>query len=126
MGDRDLAKQVLIVEDEKNIAEALSFLLEREGYAVTHVADGESGLAQMRLERPDAVLLDVMLPGRSGFEVLRAIRTDPALSETPVAMLTARGQAHDRQRAEAGGADVYMTKPFANREVVAQIRSLIE
>lgn len=120
-----MTKQVLIVEDEANIAEALGFLLEREGYAVTHAADGETGLAQMRAARPDAVVLDVMLPGRSGFEVLRAIRSDPALSTTPVAVLTARGQAQDRQRAEAVGANVYMTKPFANREVVAQIRNLI-
>lgn len=120
-----MAKQVLIVEDEANIAEALSFVLEREGYAVTLAADGESGLAQMRAARPDAVVLDVMLPGRNGFEVLKAIRTDPHLSATPVAVLTARGQAHDRSRAEAVGADAYMTKPFANAEVIAQIRSLI-
>lgn len=120
-----MAKTILIVEDEPNIAEALSFLLEREGYAVRLASDGETGLAAARADRPSAIVLDVMLPRRSGFEVLKALRGDPAVAKTPVMVLTARGQTRDRQTAGAVGADVYLTKPFSNRVVVDELRRLV-
>ena len=120
-----VVKRVLIVEDEPNIAEALSFLLEREGFAVSLASDGEKGLASARSERPCAIVLDVMLPRKNGFEVLREIRGDPSVSTTPVVVLTARGQAHDRKTASEVGADVYLTKPFSNRQVIDEIRRLV-
>lgn len=119
-----MAARIFIVEDEPNIAEALSFLLEREGYAVVTAADGDSAMPQLRAEPPAAVVLDVMLPKRSGFEVLKDIRSDPRLARLPVLVLTARGQSHDRRTAEGVGADAYLTKPFSNRDVVDAIRRL--
>lgn len=118
-------KRVLIVEDEPNIAEAIGFLLEREGFAVSLAGDGETALAAARSERPNAIVLDVMLPRKNGFEVLREIRGDPNVSSIPVVVLTARGQAHDRRVARDVGADVYLTKPFSNREVISEIRRLV-
>lgn len=120
-----MVKRVLIVEDEPNIAEALSFLLEREGYSVSLASDGEKGIASARSERPSAIVLDIMLPRKNGFEVLRELRGDPSIARTPVVMLTARGQAHDRRAACENGANVYLTKPFSNRKVIEEIKRLV-
>ncbi|MEL6977569.1 MAG: response regulator [Pseudomonadota bacterium] len=120
-----MAKTILIVEDEPNIAEALAFLFEREGYDVRLASDGETGLAAARSDRPAAIVLDVMLPQRNGFELLKALRGDPSVGRTPVMVLTARGQKRDRETAGAVGADVYLTKPFSNRLVVDEMRRLV-
>ncbi len=117
-------RRVLLVEDEPSIAEAIGFLLTRDGCEVTTLADGTGVLAMLRGQPVDALILDLMLPGVSGLEVLAAIRADPDLAALPVLMLTAKGQPHDREAAARAGADRFMTKPFANAEMVAQVRAL--
>ncbi len=116
---------VLLIEDEPNIAEAIRFLLTRDGMRVTCLADGAGADAALRDERPDIVILDLMLPGRSGLDILQSIRADPATRGLPVMMLTAKGQARDREAAERAGADIFMAKPFSNAEMVASVRSLV-
>jgi DNA-binding response OmpR family regulator len=119
-----MGKTVLLVEDEPNIKEAVSFILERDGWTVHAHADGTTAVAAVARHAPDVLILDVMLPGCSGLDVLRALRADPATAGLPVLMLTAKGQARDRAEAEALGVSRFMTKPFANREVVATVREL--
>lgn len=116
--------RVMIVEDEPHIVESLSFLLGREGFAVTSVDDGAAALAALTAEPPDVLVLDVMLPGLDGFEILRRLRAAPALKALPVLMLTAKGQRRDREIAKGAGADRFMTKPFSNAELVAAVRAL--
>ncbi|MDF2230992.1 response regulator [Albimonas sp. CAU 1670] len=119
------AKRVLIAEDEPHIVESLRFILAREGYAVAEAGDGESAFQSVEAERPDLLILDVMLPRLNGFELLRRLRADPALTGLPVIMLTAKGQAQDRRTAEDIGADAFITKPFSNRDVVDHVHRLI-
>ena len=115
---------VLIAEDEQNIAESLRFILERAGCAVRHAADGEEALAEARSDVPDVLILDVMLPSLNGFDVLKTVRSDDMLKHIAVLVLTAKGQSHDRQTADALGADSFITKPFANAEIVAEVLRL--
>ncbi|REC56632.1 DNA-binding response regulator [Rhodosalinus sediminis] len=119
-----MAKQVLVIEDEPNIVEAIRFILHRDGWRVDTHADGATAVEAVRAQRPDLVILDVMLPGRSGFEVLRELRAEDGLAALPVLMLTARGQAKDRECAERAGASRYMTKPFSNADVLAAVREM--
>ena len=119
-----MAARVLIAEDEANISESLSFILSREGHEVSTVADGEAALLQLRKSLPDLLILDVMLPGRNGFEVLKAIKADARLQALPVIVLTAKTQQRDREMAQSIGASAYLTKPFANRDLVEQVRRL--
>lgn len=116
--------KVLIIEDEPHIVESLRFILKREGFEVEAVGDAESGMTSLAAARPDVMILDAMLPGASGFEMLRAIRATPAIAKLPVLMLTAKGQRRDREVAEDIGADIFMTKPFANAEVVEAVKEL--
>lgn len=119
-----MTTRILITEDEPNIVESLTFILTRAGYEVTAVADGEAAMRQLRVERPDLMILDLMVPKLSGFEVLKRVKGDPALASLPVLVLSAKGQAHDRQLAEAIGADAFVTKPFSNRDLVERIGQL--
>lgn len=119
-----MGARVLIAEDEANIAESLSFILGREGHEVLAVADGAAALRQLHGELPDLLILDVMLPGLNGFEVLKAIKSDPRLKSLPVIVLTAKTQPQDRELAEAIGVSAYLTKPFSNRDIVEQVRRL--
>lgn len=119
-----MATRVLIAEDEPHIVEALSFVLEREGYAVRAALDGDAALRELRASVPDLLILDLMLPRMNGFEVLKAAKADPALKSIPVIVLTAKGQAQDRRMVEQIGAEGFMTKPFSNREVVERVRQL--
>ncbi len=119
-----MAKRIVIVEDEPNIVEAISFILSRDGWEVTTHANGETAAAAVRAARPDALLLDVMLPGRSGYEILRELRADPDLAALPVLMLTARGQKKDRALADELGATRFMTKPFSNAELLAALAEI--
>jgi len=120
-----VAVRVLIAEDEGHIVESLSFLLARDGFDVSSVPDGELALARMRsVDPPDLLILDVMLPRRNGFDVLKALKADERLKHVPVVMLTAKAQAQDRALAESLGATAYITKPFSNREVVDRVRQL--
>jgi DNA-binding response OmpR family regulator len=119
-----MAGRVLLIEDEVNIAEAIRFLLTRDGWAVDTHADGASAMARIREVRPDILVLDVMLPGRSGYEILEDLRGDAGLADLPVLVLTARGQDRERTLAEARGASLFMTKPFANAEILENLRKL--
>jgi DNA-binding response OmpR family regulator len=120
-----LAVDILIAEDEPSILESLDFILRRAGWSIAAVTDGEAVLSTLRRAPPKLVVLDVMLPKRSGFDVLKQIRADDMLRELPVLILTAKGQAKDRRTAEELGADGFVTKPYANAEVVDEVRRLI-
>ncbi len=117
-----MAISVLVVEDDRNIAELLQMYLEKEGYAVTVAADGGQGLAKFRAIRPDLVLLDVMMPVMDGWGVCKAIRAE---SQTPVIMLTAKGETDDKVIGLKAGADDYITKPFEMKEVLARIEAVL-
>ncbi|WP_309666807.1 response regulator [Tabrizicola sp.] len=121
-----MEKHVLLIEDEPNIAEAIRFILSRDGWQVSHEADGSRALARVRDLRPDLVILDHMLPGLSGLEILAALRADPATAAIRVLMLTARGQGRDREAAVAAGADRFMIKPFSNADILAEVRAMME
>ncbi|GMV48004.1 MAG: hypothetical protein AMXMBFR66_34020 [Pseudomonadota bacterium] len=116
--------RVLIAEDEPHIVESLSFVLQREGFDVISVLDGEAALRALRSDAPELLILDLMLPRMNGFEVLKAVKSDPVLKSVPVLVLTAKGQAQDRRMAEEIGADCFVTKPFSNRDIVEQARRL--
>lgn len=116
--------RILIVEDEPNIVESLSFILRRADFDIDTVADGAEALDRVRRSSFSAVVLDIMLPGMNGFDVLAAIRSDRALAELPVIVLSAKGQANDRRNAELNGASAFITKPFSNAEVVDRVRAL--
>jgi len=121
----NLALDILIAEDEPSILESLDFILKRAGWSIESVTDGEAALVALRRVRPRMVVLDVMLPRRSGFEVLKQIRADAATRDLPVLILTAKGQAQDRRTAEELGADGFVTKPYANADVVGAVRRLL-
>lgn len=116
---------VLIVEDEAPLVTMLRYNLEREGFAVDEATDGEEALLCIAERRPDAVLLDWMLPHVSGLEVCRQIRRAPDTRSLPVIMLTARGEEADRVRGLDSGADDYVVKPFSPSELVARLRAVI-
>ena len=116
---------VLIVEDEAPLVTMLRYNLEREGFAVDEATDGEEAMLRIAERRPDAVLLDWMLPLVSGLEVCRRIRRVPATRSVPVIMLTARGEESDRIRGLDSGADDYVVKPFSPSELVARLRAVI-
>lgn len=116
---------VLIAEDEPSILESLDFILRRAGFSIESVTDGDAALAAIRRQRPRLVVLDVMLPKRSGFEVLRQIRADEVTHDLPVMILTAKGQSQDRQIAEDLGASSFITKPYANADVVGTVKRLL-
>jgi len=119
-----LTTKVLIAEDEANIAELLQFLMERAGHETRWVADGQAALEAARAWRPDVLVLDVMLPTLSGYEVLKAVRADAILAALPVLMLTAKGQEKDRKLAQDLGADAFITKPFSNVDVLSRVAEL--
>lgn len=117
-------KRVLLIEDEPHIVEAIRFILTRDGWQVDTHADGSDALDMIRRVTPDVLILDVMLPGRSGYEILQELRADPALVDLPVLMLTARGQDRDRDLAQRYGVSRFMTKPFSNTDILASVREL--
>ena len=117
-----MAISVLIVEDDRNIAELLQMYLEKEGYAVTTAFDGGQGLAKFRAIKPDLVLLDVMMPVMDGWAVCKAIRSE---DKTPIIMLTAKGETSDKVQGLRSGADDYITKPFEMKEVLARVEAVL-
>ncbi|MEM6481919.1 MAG: response regulator [Pseudomonadota bacterium] len=120
-----MSKKVLLIEDEQNIIEAVKFILSRDGWDVNTHSNGHDAIDAVRHRAPDIVILDVMLPGKSGFDILSEIRSDHALNGLPVLMLSARGQAKDMEMAVRAGASRYMTKPFSNAEVLDAVRDLV-
>jgi DNA-binding response OmpR family regulator len=115
-------KKILVVDDEPTLVATVKYNLEREGYQVVTAADGESGLSVARAERPDLILLDLMLPGLDGFEVCRILRREMT---APILMLTAKTQEVDKVVGLELGADDYVTKPFSMRELLARVRALL-
>jgi DNA-binding response OmpR family regulator len=120
-----MAQRILVVDDDRSIVKVLSGYLEQSGYQVIPAYDGETAIHLLRRERPDLVILDLMMPNRDGWEVTQLVRADPKLSPMPVIMLTARVEDTDKILGLELGADDYITKPFNAREVVARVRSLL-
>ena len=120
-----MAKQILVAEDEPNILISLEFLLKTAGHDVSLARDGEEALRKLHETRPDLIVLDIMLPLVNGFEICRRIREDPALRETKVLMLTARGRQTEGARGLEAGANAYMTKPFATKELLSAVAELL-
>jgi len=120
-----MAKKILIADDEANIVLSLEFLMRQAGYEVRSAPDGEQAVKALAAFKPDLVLLDVMLPLRDGFEVCQTIREDPELKRMKIVMLTAKGREVEVAKGLALGADLYITKPFATRDLLASVRQLL-
>lgn len=120
-----MANRVLVVEDEPNIVDSLSFLMKQAGFEVAIARDGEAAMRMMQSRVPDLVLLDVMLPRRDGYEVCREIRARAEWKDVRIVMLTAKGRELDRRKGLQLGADAYITKPFSTREIVRRVRELL-
>lgn len=120
-----MTKSVYLVEDEDGIALAIGFLLSKIDCSVRRIADGAEALEAIEKEPPDLVILDVMIPGRSGYEICQSIRQNPNLPGLKVLILTAKGAEVERRKAIALGADAFLTKPFSNVELQTQIEKLL-
>jgi len=116
---------VMVIEDEKEIRDLVRYNLEREGFRVSAAADGDAGLDQLFAERPDMLVLDLMLPGKNGLEILTELRAEATTRDLPVLVLTARGAEMDKLLGFDHGADDYLTKPFSPRELIARVRALL-
>ncbi len=120
-----MTKKILIVDDEPNIVLSLEFLMKKAGFEVAVANDGEEALAQVARLNPDLVLLDVMMPKKSGYEVCEALRADPARAGMKIVMLTAKGRDTEVAKGMALGADAYVTKPFSTKDLVVQVADLL-
>lgn len=116
---------ILIADDEPHVIRALSFVLEREGYAVESASNGDDALLKIRETRPRMVFLDLIMPRRTGDEICRIVKGDVGLREIHVVILTCKGQELDREQSLSYGADGFITKPFSPREVLAMVKSVI-
>jgi len=121
-----MAHKILIVDDEPNILISLEYLMQREGFTVTVARDGLQAITAIEENPPDLVLLDVMMPGKTGLEVCQHIRAQDRLREVRIIMLTAKGRETDVAKGLALGANAYVTKPFSTRDLVAQVRELLQ
>lgn len=119
-----MGKHVLLIEDEPNIIEAIRFILSRDGWSVDTHSDGANAVERVQSMKPDLIILDVMLPNKSGYDILRDLRDHKPTAKIPILMLTARGQTKDRELAERLGVNGFITKPFANSEILASVRAL--
>lgn len=117
--------RILIADDEPNILISLEYLMKREGYAVTVAHDGEEAIAAILRDRPDLVLLDVMMPKKTGFEVCQEVRAHVQVAQTRILMLTAKGRETDLAKGLALGADAYMTKPFSTQDLADRVRQML-
>ena len=120
-----MSKKILIVDDEPNIVISLEFLMKKEGFQVAVAVDGEEALAKVASFAPDLLLLDVMMPKKSGFEVCESLRADPANAMLKIVMLTAKGRETEVAKGLAIGADAYVTKPFSTKDLVVRVRELL-
>ena len=120
-----MTTRILIADDEPNILISLEYLMKRQGYEVFVARDGQEALDLLRAHLPRLVLLDVMMPRKSGFEVCQELRADEAIKDTLVLMLTAKGRDTDVAKGLGVGADAYMTKPFATKDLVAKVREML-
>ncbi|MCW5652673.1 response regulator [Hydrogenophaga sp.] len=121
-----MSTKILIADDEPNILISLEFLMKREGYEVLLARDGQEAIDTILRERPALVLLDVMMPVKTGFDVCHEVRNNEALQATRILMLTAKGRDTDVAKGLALGADAYMTKPFSTRDLVQKVREMLE
>jgi two-component system phosphate regulon response regulator PhoB len=119
-------QKILIVEDERDIANLIGFNIERAGYEVLMAHDGIAGVEMAKLERPDLIVLDLMLPGKDGYAVFKDLRRDPRTRSIPVIMLTARAQTQDKIEGLEAGADDYITKPFSPKELMLRIGAVLK
>ena len=120
-----MSKKILVADDEPNIVTALEFLLERDGYQVRTARNGDEALKAIETDPPDLVLLDIMMPVKSGYEICKRIRENPEWAGIKVVMLSAKGREVEVNKGLALGADLYVTKPFSTRELMEKIRSLL-
>jgi two-component system phosphate regulon response regulator PhoB len=120
-----MPRTILVIDDEPELVKLLDYNLTKAGYLVISARDGESGLAAARKHAPDAIILDIMMPGLDGWEVCKRLRQDPATSVLPLLMLTAKGEEGDRVLGLELGADDYLTKPFGVRELIARVKALL-
>lgn len=120
-----MSHKILIVDDEPNIVISLEFLMKKEGFQIAVAGDGEEALAKVASFAPDLLLLDVMMPKKSGFEVCEALRADPANSALKIVMLTAKGRETEVAKGLAIGADAYVTKPFSTKDLVVRVKELL-
>ena len=120
-----MAHRILVVDDDKQIVRLVQSYLDQAGYAVLTALDGEEAMRAIRRERPDLIVLDLMLPKHDGYEITKWLRADPTLAATPILMLTARIEDGDKILGLELGADDYLTKPFNPREVVARVRAIL-
>jgi DNA-binding response OmpR family regulator len=120
-----VSHRILIVDDEPNIVISLEYLMKKEGFEIAVATDGEAALRLASEFRPDLILLDVMMPKKSGFEVCESLRADSALAGVKIIMLTAKGRETEVTKGLALGANAYITKPFSTKDLVAQIKSLL-
>ena len=125
MADRQSHRLVLIIEDDDNIATALEYIISREGVDQDRVANGADAMGRIRALKPDLILLDVMLPEVSGYEICRTVRLDKTLGEVKILMMTARGSAVERRKGMAMGADGFISKPFELKELRDEVRRLL-
>lgn len=125
MTDAGSRNSILIVEDERNTGMALAYLMEREGYRSRWVPDGDAALAAVAENPPDLVLLDAMLPGRSGYEVCQRLRGEASLRHLRIVMMTAKGGASEAEKIRALGADCLIRKPFSTQELTGSVRALL-
>lgn len=120
-----MPKRVLIVDDEPNIVLSVEFLMKREGYEVSTAGDGQEAMQMLAGNRPDLMILDVMMPRKNGFEVCAEVRADPKLADMPILMLTAKGREAEMNKGLSLGADAYITKPFSTHDLVAKVSELL-
>ena len=120
-----MSRKILVADDEPNIVISLEYLMKREGYTVLVARDGQEALDAIARDKPDLVLLDAMMPKKSGFEVCQAVRASEELQATKILMLTAKGRDTDLAKGLALGADAYMTKPFSTRELVQKVAEML-
>lgn len=120
-----MSKKILIVDDEPNIVISLEFLMKKEGFEVAVANDGDEALAMVGSFNPDLLLLDVMMPKKSGYEVCEALRADPAKAGLHIVMLTAKGRDTEMAKGLAIGADAYFTKPFSTKELVEKVKAIL-
>ena len=121
-----MSHKILIADDEPNILISLEYLMKREGYAVSVARDGEEAMVAILQQRPALVLLDVMMPKKSGFEVCQEVRANDTVKDTLILMLTAKGRETDVAKGLGLGANAYVTKPFSTKELVQKVRDMLE
>ncbi len=119
-------KKILIADDNENIRDALTYLLEDEGYQLWLAKDGAETIKKVKEFRPDILFLDIMMPEINGYDVCRTIKNDPALKDTYVIMLTAKGQVAEQERGKEVGADEYIVKPFSPMEILTKIKNIFD